>query len=258
MKDVLNSTRILVAEVAAFIREEALKAARVSMKSSNNLVTETDKESERRLVAGLKQILPDSAFITEEDTVEDSEAEYQWIIDPIDGTTNFVHRLPCFAISIALRRNEKIILGVVHEINRDEQFYALEGLGAFMNGNPISVTQTLELENTLLATGFPYDDFAHEEAYWKALKEFTHKTRGIRRLGSAAIDLCYVACGRFDGYFEYSLSPWDVAGGGFIVEMAGGKVTDFSGGANWLFGQEVIASNPNIHPDCLQTIRRHF
>ncbi|MCP4123363.1 MAG: inositol monophosphatase [Bacteroidetes bacterium] len=257
---ILNKTRNLVSQVAAFIKTEAAKSkvGHISLKGLNNLVTDTDKESERRLVAGLREIIPGSVFITEEDTTVDSEGEYQWIIDPIDGTTNFVHNIPAFSISIALRKYEKIIMGIVHEINRNEQFYATVEVGAFLNGQPISVTKTSELVNTVLATGFPYDDFDREDAYWEALKEFTHKTRGIRRFGSAAVDLCYVACGRFDGFFEYSLSPWDVAGGAFIVEMAGGKVTDFEGGNNWLFGREIVAGNGLIHAPCLETIRRHF
>jgi myo-inositol-1(or 4)-monophosphatase len=257
---ILNSARHLVSEVADFVRSEGAKskAGHISLKGLNNLVTDTDKESERRLVSGLKKVLPGSTFITEEDTTENSEGEYQWIIDPIDGTTNFVHDIPAFAISIALRHKGKIVLGIVHEINRDEQFYATEEGGAYLNGRSIAVTATEELVNTVLATGFPYDDFDREEAYWKALKEFTHKTRGLRRLGSAAVDLCYVACGRFDGFFEYSLSPWDVAGGAFIVQAAGGTVTDFEGGNNWLFGREIVATNSLIHARCLETIRRHF
>jgi myo-inositol-1(or 4)-monophosphatase len=137
----------------------------------------------------------------------------------------------------------KLYFGIVHEINRNEQFHAIKGNGAFMNETKIQVTDTNKLENSLIATGFPYDEFDREEQYWKALRTFTHKTRGIRRLGSAAVDLCYVACGRFDCFFEYSLSPWDVAGGALVVKEAGGKVTDFSGGENWLMGKEIVATN---------------
>ena len=258
MKDLLQNSRRLISEVSSFIREESDKTRQISLKGLNNLVTETDKASERKLVAGLKDILPGSGFITEEDTTPDTEGDYQWIIDPIDGTTNFVHGIPCFAISVALRKEGKIIMGIVHEINRDEQFYATTEHGAFLNDTPIGVTATAVMQNTILATGFPYDDFDREEQYWKALKEFTQTTRGLRRFGSAAVDLSYVACGRFDGYFEYSLSPWDVAAGGFIVEQAGGKVTDFKGGEDWLIGREIVATNQLIHDPCLETIRRHF
>ncbi len=229
----------------------------ISLKSLNNLVTDVDKSVERFLVTGLKNILPPSTFLTEEQTTEQSHGEYQWIIDPIDGTTNFVHGVPAYAISLALRHKDEIVFGIVHEINRDEQFYATKGT-AFLNETKIEVTPTKKLENALIATGFPYDEFEREEAYWKTLRKFTHKTRGIRRLGSAAVDLCYVACGRFDCFFEYSLNPWDVAGGAFIVQEAGGTVTDFSNGNNWLFGEEIIASNKILHQPCLDIITEYF
>lgn len=258
MEQLLTASRKLVSEVAEFVRQEAKQAAQVSMKSLNNLVTETDEAAERKLIAGLTALLPESVFIAEEGTIARADGEFQWIIDPIDGTTNFVHGIPAFCISIALRKRGEIILGIVHEINRDEQFYALKGRGAYLNENPIRVTDTKKLVDSVLATGFPYDNFEREDAYWKALKVFTHETRGIRRLGSAALDLCYVACGRFDAFFEYSLSPWDVAGGAFIVQEAGGQVTDFSGTDNWLFGQEILASNAKIHQASLDEISRHF
>lgn len=230
----------------------------VSLKSLNNLVTEVDKSIEKFLVTGLRNILPSSTFLTEEQTIETTEGEYQWIIDPIDGTTNFVHGVPAYAISIALRHNAEIVFGIVHEVNRNEQFWAIKGEGAFLNDTKISVTDTKHLKNSLIATGFPYDEFDREEAYWKALKSFTHQTRGIRRLGSAAVDLCYVACGRFDCFFEYSLSPWDVAGGALIVTEAGGQITDFSGKDQWLFGKEIVASNKFLHKAALNIITEHF
>lgn len=230
----------------------------VSLKSLNNLVTEVDKSIEKFLVTGLRNILPSSTFLTEEQTVESSEGEYQWIIDPIDGTTNFVHGVPAYAISIALRHHAEIVFGIVHEVNRNEQFWAIKGEGAFLNDTKISVTNTKHLKNSLIATGFPYDEFDREEAYWKALKSFTHQTRGIRRLGSAAVDLCYVACGRFDCFFEYSLSPWDVAGGALIVTEAGGQITDFAGKDQWLFGKEIVASNKLLHSAALNIITEHF
>ncbi|MEZ5008247.1 MAG: inositol monophosphatase family protein [Chitinophagales bacterium] len=230
----------------------------VSLKSLNNLVTEVDKNIEKFLVTGLRNILPPSTFLTEEQTVATSHGEYQWIIDPIDGTTNFVHGVPAYAISLALRHNEEIVFGIVHEINRNEQFWAIKGEGAFLNDTKINVTDTHKLENSLIATGFPYDEFDREEAYWKALRSFTHQTRGIRRLGSAAVDLCYVACGRFDCFFEYSLNPWDVAGGALVVQEAGGQVTDFSGNSNWLFGKEIVASNKHLHQASLDIITKYF
>ena len=257
---IVANTRMLLKEARYKILISRIDnmESEVSLKSLNNLVTDVDKSIEKFLVTGLRNILPSSTFLTEEQTVETTCGEYQWIIDPIDGTTNFVHGVPAFAISLALRHKEEIVFGIVHEINRDEQFYAAKDKGAFLNETKIEVTPTDKLENSLIATGFPYDEFDREEAYWKALRTFTHKTRGIRRLGSAAVDLCYVACGRFDCFFEYSLSPWDVAGGAFIVQQAGGKITDFNGGDNWLFGKEIIASNKKLHQASLSIISEHF
>lgn len=257
---IVSNTRMLLNEARYNILTARIDNmhSEISLKSLNNLVTDVDKSIERFLVAGLKNILPVSTFLTEEQTVENSSGEYQWIIDPIDGTTNFVHGVPAYAISLALRKNEEIIFGIVHEINLNEQFYAVKGKGAFLNETKIQVTDTKALENALIATGFPYDEFDREDAYWKSLRSFTHKTRGIRRLGSAAVDLCYVACGRFDCFFEYSLSPWDVAGGALIVQEAGGQVSDFSLGNNWLFGKEIVASNKRLHQDVMDIITEHF
>jgi myo-inositol-1(or 4)-monophosphatase len=260
IETIVANTRVLLQEARFKILISRIDnmESEISLKSLNNLVTEVDKSVEKFLVTGLKNILPSSTFLTEEQTVETTLGEYQWIIDPIDGTTNFVHGVPAYAISLALRHHEEIVFGIVHEINRNEQFYAIKGSGAFMNDTKIQVTDTSKLENALIATGFPYDEFDREEAYWKALRMFTHKTRGIRRLGSAAVDLCYVACGRFDCFFEYSLSPWDVAGGALIVQEAGGKVTDFSGGDSWLMGKEIVATNGFIHAASMEIIQANF
>lgn len=260
IETIVKNTRMLLKEARYKILVSRIDnmQSEVSLKSLNNLVTDVDKGIERYLVTGLRNILPPSTFLTEEQTVETTSGEYQWIIDPIDGTTNFVHGVPAYAISLALRHNEEIVFGIVHEINRDEQFYAIKGQGAFLNETKIHVTPTDKLQDSLIATGFPYDEFDREEEYWKALRSFTRKTRGIRRLGSAAVDLCYVACGRFDCFFEYSLSPWDVAGGAFIVQEAGGKVSDFKGGNDWLFGKEIVASNGLIHQASMDIIKENF
>lgn len=227
-------------------------------KALNQLVTDVDLRFERKLVEICTELLPESTFLTEEKTVDEAAGEYRWIIDPIDGTTNFIHQIPAFAISIALQKNEKTILGVVYELNRDEQFYALEGEGAFLNGEPIQVASHQTLADTLIATGFPYYDFDQMDAYLNVLRSFMEKTRGLRRIGSAAVDLAYTACGRFDGFFEYGLSPWDVAAGAFIVQEAGGTVTDFSGGDNFIFGGEIIACQKHIFDSFSEVIRNEF
>jgi len=228
-------------------------------KALNQLVTDVDIRFEKKLVAICSDLLPDSTFLTEEKTIEEKlDVKYRWIIDPIDGTTNFIHQIPAFAISIALQENGQTILGVVYELSRDEMFYAVKGEGAFLNGEPIQVAKHQELKDTLLATGFPYYDFDQMAAYLNVLRTFMHKTRGLRRIGSAAVDLAYTACGRFDGFFEYGLSPWDVAAGAFIVEEAGGIVSDFSGGSDYIFGKEIIASQKHIFEEFKAIIAQEF
>jgi myo-inositol-1(or 4)-monophosphatase len=205
------------------------------------------------------KILPEAGFITEEETIEKSaDKEWLWIIDPLDGTTNFLHSLPFFSISVALQHRGKTVMGLVCEVNRRELFYAIKNEGAFLNGKKISCSSTEKLTDSLLATGFPYYDFGRREAYLKLLGELMPKSRGIRRLGSAALDLAYTACGRFDAFFEYSLAPWDVAAGAFIVEEAGGIVTDFTGGDNYLHGKEIIATNRGINKEMSELLMSHF
>lgn len=245
--------------VATFIRteQETFDNSRIEQKEKfNNLVSYVDKESERKLVAKLSNILPQAGFITEEGTVEQSQSnEYNWIIDPLDGTTNFLHGFPLYAISIGLCYKNEVILGVVHDVVHNDSYHATRGEDAQCNDKKIRVTAAQSLSESLLATGFPYFQFDKTDAYLNIIKIFLDKTHGIRRLGSAAMDLAYVASGRLDGFFEYNLSPWDVAAGAFIVQQAGGKVTDFGGGSNFLFGGEMCASNNRIHPAMLEVIR---
>lgn len=246
-------------EVAGFIRKEgaAFDHSRVEKKNVfNNLVSYVDKEAEQRLVNALKSLVPEAGFITEEGTVAQSEKkEYHWIIDPLDGTTNFLHGLPVYAISVGLTRNNKPVLGVVYHIVTNECFHALEGGKAYCNDQEIQVSKTPSLNESLLATGFPYYNFEKRDIYLDIIKDFLTHTHGIRRLGSAAIDLAYVACGKLEGFFEYNLNPWDVAAGAFIVQQAGGKVTDFKGGDNFLFGGELCAANPHMHQEMLDLIK---
>lgn len=250
----------IVTEVADFIRGETGKvsAGEIEDKSRNSLVSYVDKTAEEKLVSGLKELIPNAVFLTEEETVEQKSGDFQWIIDPLDGTTNFLHQLPCFSISVALRHKEETILGIVYEVNMKECFYAWKEGGAYLNGRKIEVTKTNNLKDALISTGFPYYDYDRVKSYLKVLEYFMQSTRGIRRFGSAAVDLVYVACGRFDAFFEYSLNPWDVAAGAFIVREAGGRVTDFSGGDNFLFGKEIIAANQGIATDVLEIIRKEF
>lgn len=246
-------------DVAVFIRKEASRftEASVESKSLNNLVSYVDKGAEQRLVDGLAKLLPEAGFIAEEGTGSRKDG-LNWIIDPLDGTTNFVHGVPCYCISIGLHDGERMLVGVVHEVTRDECFTAWKGGGAFLNGKAVRVSIRKHLIESLLATGFPYDDFGREAEYMQLLRELMHGSRGIRRLGSAAADLAYVACGRFEAFYEYGLNPWDVAAGALLVEEAGGQVTDFHNGGNWLFGEEIVASNGAIHQELIGPIGKFF
>lgn len=249
-------------EVGEFILKEcgSFDRTRIEQKTDfNNLVSYVDKEAERKLVNRLKDILPEAGFITEEGTVTPSiDKAYKWIIDPLDGTTNFLHGMPIFAISVGLADRNRVVLGVVHEMNRGECFHAIAGGNAYCNDEIIKVSGVNTLRESLLATGFPYYHLDKNEEYLDIIKLFLEKTHGIRRLGSAAIDLAYVACGRMEGFFEYNLNPWDVAGGTLVLQQAGGIVTDFKGGHNFLFGGELCASNGFVHDEMLGVIQRHW
>lgn len=233
-------------------------AENIEIKGKNDFVSYVDKNAEKQLIEGLTALLPGCGFIAEEGTSSIKGEIYNWIIDPLDGTTNFIHGLPCFAISIALIRNKTPVLGVVYEINQDECFYAWEDSVAYLNGSKIEVSKNKKLSDTLIATGFPYYDYNRMDEYIAVFRDFMKNTRGLRRLGSAATDLAYVACGRFDGFYEYSLQPWDVAAGAFIVQQAGGKVTDFRGENNFIFGKEIVAGNAAVFEEFLSAIQVYF
>lgn len=259
MQQLLQDVIVLVKETGDFIRQESLKFdhSKIEYKGKNDLVSYVDKEAEKRLVAGLSEILPGSGFIAEEGTSTHKSDTYNWIIDPLDGTTNFTHGLPVFAISIALLKRGELALGVVYEINKDECFHAVKGQGAFLNHMPIKVSPIKTIDKALLATGFPYYDFDRMKQYLNIINEFMQTTHGLRRMGSAAVDLAYTACGRFEGFFEYNLNAWDVAAGALIVKEAGGTVTDFKGGKDFLFGREIVAGNLTQR-ELLKTIQKHW
>lgn len=250
---------ILARHVGVWLCSERqrLTAVKMEAKGIHDYVTQFDKRSEEILVARLRELVPDAGFITEEQTATGLAERFNWIIDPLDGTTNFIHGMPPTAISIALKEYDEIVVGVVYEIWRDECFYAFKGGKSYMNGYPIHVSNCLDLNSSLLATGFPYSDFSILKPFMKYMEWSMQHTHGLRRLGSAATDLIYVACGRCDGYFEYGMKPYDVAAGAFIIQQAGGKVSDFSGGDNWLFGREIVASGPDLFPEFQQSVQ-HF
>lgn len=253
-------TCALARETGKFVlrERENLTANSIEEKGLHDLVTTVDKASELRLAEGLSQFLPGSGIEAEEGTSERDGTTYRWVIDPIDGTTNFIHGIPCFAISIGLVRENTTIMGVVYEINQEECFYAWENSAAFLNGKVIQVSGVNKLTDSLLATGFPYTDYGRMEPYLDLFRHLMQNSRGLRRLGSAATDLAYVACGRFDAFYEYGLKPWDVIAGAFLVQQAGGKVSDFSGGDRFWSGVEMVASNPGIYAETMEAIQRYF
>jgi myo-inositol-1(or 4)-monophosphatase len=248
LRELTAEVEVIARSAASFILSEkkGFTPGRVEVKGLNDFVSYVDKGSERIIVDGLGKLLPDAGFIAEEGTVGRSEARHRWVIDPLDGTTNFIHGMPFFAVSIALLDGDMPVLGVVYEMNRDEMFTAWKGGGAWLNGAPIRVSSTPNVASSLIGTGFPYYDYHLLDGYLALFRHLMQFSRGLRRPGSAATDLAYVACGRFDAFYEYSLSPWDVAAGIILVQEAGGMVSDFSSGNDFLFGKEIIACNPLV------------
>lgn len=227
----------------------------IDHKGAVDLVTDTDRQCEQTIVDILAKKYPGHSILAEEQTrLEPRDSAYRWIVDPLDGTTNFAHGYPHFCISIALEWNGAIIVGLVYDPLRQECFRAVKGQGATLNGEPIRCSTVDDLDNALLATGFPYDRRDHADYYPSFFHAYITRCRKIRRNGSAALDLCYVACGRLDGYWELKLKPWDVAAGSLIVSEAGGKLSDFRGQSLDIRGRETLASNGLIHQQMTSTI----
>jgi myo-inositol-1(or 4)-monophosphatase len=244
----------------AFIANERTNfdLKRVELKGKANFVSYVDKKAEEMIVEGLRKLLPGSGFITEEGTAFESGEKYRWVIDPLDGTTNFIHGAPPYAVSIGLLEDNDIVLGVVYEITRDECFYAWKGSNAMLNGKVIHVSEAFHTEEALIVTGFPYGEVRNTDEFIETIKYFMAQSHGIRRLGSAATDLSYVAAGRFEAFWEVGLSPWDVAAGALILRQAGGIVTDFRGNADFLFSGEIVASNKNYHKEFQSVIENNY
>jgi len=259
-KELCFQVQQIAREAGSFIREQGNKFTQndIEFKGVTSLVTYVDKTAEANIVEALKILLPESGFVAEEGTAISNNEKFTWIIDPLDGTTNFLHHIAPHSVSIALKEGDKIVLGVVYEVGQDEMFYAWKDSPAYLNSNEIKVSATAELQNTLIGTGFPYYDFDRVDEYIAAMKYLMKHTRGLRRLGSAAVDLAYVAAGRFDAFFEHALHAWDVAAGVFIIQQAGGKISDFNGGNNWLFGGEIIAASGNFFDEFYSVINKHL
>ena len=249
----------LVRKVGVFIHSQLgkVRPEEIETKDLNSLVSYVDKKAEEQLVEGLSDLWPGAGFITEEETVAQSNGNTVWIIDPLDGTSNFLHGIPHFSISVALMVGGTLRMGMVLDVVLDELYYAWEGGGAYLNDRPIHVSTTTSISDSLVATGFPYK-VEDVRPLIRTLGYFMRYARGIRRFGSAALDIVYVACGRFDCYYETTLNAWDLAGGVFIVKEAGGTVSDFKGGDDYLFGKNLIVSNTRIHHDLQQIINSNF
>ncbi|MCK5136138.1 MAG: inositol monophosphatase [Bacteroidales bacterium] len=248
----------VVKEAARYIRNRHINRENLNIeaKGRQNFVTEVDKKAEQILVSGLTKVLPEAGFIAEEGTSNRKGETYNWIIDPVDGTTNFIHGVYPFAISVGLTENEEVIAGIIYEFGQDEYFYSWKGGGAWLNGEPIHVSSVSGVEHALIATGFPYTNFRYLTEFMKSMDYFMKKSHGLRRLGSAATDIAYVACGRYDGFYEYGLHPWDIAAGILLVREAGGEASDFKGDKNPLFKEDIICSNSSSYAEFQETIQK--
>ena len=257
---VLNEVIKIARRAGEFIRHEGKNFApeKIEEKGLNNLVSYVDIEAEQMIAQTLKFTLPDAGFITEEGTETEKSEDYNWVVDPLDGTTNFMHGLSPHSVSIALSYRDKTIIGVVYEITRDECFYATDESKSYLNRQEIKVSEVKNVSDGLFITGYPYKHFEDMQNFYNVLDHFMRNSHGIRRLGSAAADLCYVACGRSEGFFEYGLNPWDVAAGALIVQQAGGKVSDFKNGNDYIFGKEISAKTLGVHDEVLAVLQKHF
>jgi len=256
MSDFAVIAREAAVKAGKLLRENIDGIRKISYKGDINLVTEMDTRSERAIVETLRSSFPGHGMLAEEETDLQNQSGFLWIIDPLDGTTNYAHGYPCFSVSIALQHEGQVIVGVVYDPMRDELFSAEKGSGSFLNGNKITVSRTSSLIQSLLATGFPYD---RKECAKNNLDFFRHllmASQEVRRDGSAALDLCSVAAGRFDGFWELKLKPWDVAAGSLIVLEAGGRISTLSGNTMELDAGEILASNGRIHEQMMDVLRQ--
>ncbi|HWP82383.1 MAG TPA: inositol monophosphatase family protein [Bacteroidota bacterium] len=245
-------------EAGRFLKMNIGKVKQIERKydQETNLVTELDRKSEEIIIRTIKKRYAQHDFLAEESGSHQKESEYRWIIDPLDGTTNFTHGLPIFCVSIGLEVRGELTLGVVYDPNLDELFTVEKGKGAFLNSRPIHVSTTAKLQQSLVVTGFPYDIKENPHNAIQHFSNFLVEAQAVRRLGSAALDLCYVACGRFDGYWEVFLNPWDMAAGVLLLQEAGGKWTDFRGFPTTIYNHNVLVSNGLIHEQMVEVLKR--
>ncbi len=233
-------------------------ALTVRSKTYNDFVSEVDHAAERAIIETLQDAYPDHGFLGEESGADRTDAENVWIIDPLDGTTNFLHGFPQYSVSIALMQQGVLTQAVVYDPNRNDLFTATRGRGAFLNDKRIRVSNRAKLQESIIGTGFPFRDFAHLDAYLGMFKDMIKKTSGLRRPGSAALDLAYVAAGWYDGFWEINLSKWDIAAGALLVQEAGGIVGDFEGNEQWIESGNIVAGNAKVFAQMLQVLTPHL
>jgi myo-inositol-1(or 4)-monophosphatase len=261
LEKIADQAMAVIKETGVWIKSQrdSFTKNHIEEKGLNNLVSYVDKEAEHLLVSALKNILPEAGFLTEEGTViQDNAAEWQWIIDPLDGTTNFIHGIPFYCVSVALAHNGEFMIGIIYDPNLNECFHAIKGKGAYLNSKTISVSESTSLAHSVVATGFPHRSFEKMEEYVQSLDYFFRNTRSLRRLGAAALDMAYIACGRMDAFFELKLMPWDIAAGTLIVREAGGIATDFLGDHDLLFKNQIICGNRPVYAEMKQVLDQYF
>ena len=256
LKALTEAVCCVAREAGHFLKEERKSFRRevVQEKHAHDYVSYVDKASEKKVVSALRKLLPEAGFIAEEGSAAYSDETYCWVVDPLDGTTNYIHDNAPYCVSIALRDKQSLLLGVVYEPCRDECFYAWKGSKAYLDGKEIRVTDVAVLDKAFVALGFPYDSDHYRPIAQKLVDRLYGYAGGTRLLGSAAAELCYVACGRFDARIEGHLGPWDVAAGGLILMQAGGRLSDFAGGDTWPSAEQVMASNGVIHDKILRLL----
>ena len=247
-------------KVGEYMRNEIDKVLRsqIEEKELNSLVSYVDKTSEEMIVEKLSQILPEAGFITEEKTVNQEIRDIMWIIDPLDGTTNYLFGIPHYSTSIALQVNGEIVLGMVRDNAKQECFTAIKGQGAYLDGRQLNISPGLKMADSIFVTGFPYSNEYDPEVYLKIIQHWLKHSRGLRRLGSAALDLSYVAAGRVSCYYEGFLNIWDIAAGALIASEAGAIVSDFKGEQNHLDSCKIVASNPSIYPEVMEVLKTYL
>lgn len=256
VKEFLEAASAAARAAGALQKERLWSDFSVDFKGEVDLVTEVDRGCEELILARLKVAYPDHGFLAEESACQGGSAPYRWIVDPLDGTTNYAHGFPWFCVSIALEHEGQVILGVIYHCMMDELFSAVKGEGAYLNGERIRVSGRLPLRRSLLATGFPYDRTRDNENNFQNFIEFQLAARAVRRAGAAALDLAYVAAGRLDGFWECKLKPWDVAAGSLLVLEAGGEVTNHQGLPYGVYDHRILASNGAIHREMLEVLQK--